>query len=73
MESATKISLRGLTIDQLKDLLQRIESNSKLVVVTDLFIRRHFRKNDQLNVELTIATYYRRPPDKKKKSEKKGG
>jgi len=72
MESSTKISLRGLTIVQLKDLLQRIESDSKVVVITDLFVRRHFRKNDQLNIEMTIATYFKKPPDKKKKGEKKG-
>ncbi len=73
MESSTKISLRGLTIEQLKDLLQRIESNSKLVVITDLFVRRHFRKNDQVNVELTVATYFKKKPDKKKKKGDKKG
>ena len=73
MESATKISLRGLTIEQLKDLMERIETKSNLVVITDLFIRRHFRKNDQLNVEMTIATYFQKPPQKKgSKSDKKG-
>lgn len=74
MERSTKISLRGLNIEQVKDLLQKIETRSKAVVVTDLHIRRHFRKNDQLNVQLTVATYYRRAADKKKskKSDKKG-
>lgn len=73
MESATKINLRGLTINQLTDLMQRIETKSNLVVITDLFIRRHFRQNDQLNVEMTIATYFQKKPEKKSsKSDKKG-
>jgi len=70
MERSTKISLRGLNIEQVKDLLQKIETRSKAVVVTDLYIRRHFRKNDQLNVQLTVATYYRRATGKNKKSKK---
>lgn len=77
MERSTKISLRGLNIEQVKDLLEKIETKSKSVVVTDLYIRRHFRKNDQLNLQLTVATYYRAPTkkkgsDKKSSSKKKG-
>jgi len=58
MEKSTQIEVRGLSILELKDLLEKIESQSQQVVITELQIKRHFRENDKLDVELVVATYY---------------
>ncbi len=63
MEKSTQIEVRGLSILELKDLLEKIESQSKLVVITELQIKRHFREHDKLDVELTVATYYQKGED----------
>lgn len=60
MEKSTQIEVRGLTILELKDLLEKIESQSQSVVITELQIKRHFREHDKLDVELVVATYYQK-------------
>lgn len=60
MEKSTQIEVRGLTILELKDLLEKIESQSKVVVITELQIKRHFREQEKLDVELVVATYYQK-------------
>lgn len=60
MEKSTQIEVRGLSILELKDLLEKIESQSQVVVITELQIKRHFRDNDKLDVELVVATYYQK-------------
>jgi hypothetical protein len=63
MEKSTKIEINGLSILELKDLLEKIESESKLVVITELHIKRHFRDHDKLDVDLVVATYYQKPEE----------
>lgn len=62
-----QITLKGLDLAQTTQLLEKIESGSKLVVVKELNIDRNFRDKEKLNLEVTVATY--QMPDK----EKKGG
>lgn len=58
-EVATKFDVRGVTILQLKDLLQAIETQKQgRVVITDLTVKRQFREQEKLDIELTVATYY---------------
>ena len=57
-EVSTKIEIRGLSILELKDLLEKIESKNNAVVITNLHVKRHFRDQEQLDVELVVATYH---------------
>jgi len=54
---ASQISVRDLTLAQVKDLLQAIESDSRIVVVTSLQIRRNFRDAEKMDLTAEIATY----------------
>jgi type II secretory pathway component PulM len=54
---AGQIELRDLTITQVKSLLEAIESDSKVVVVTTLNLTRNFRDKEKLDLKMEIATY----------------
>jgi type II secretory pathway component PulM len=56
-----KIELRDLTIQQLKDFLEQVETGNKLVQVTALTINRNFRDKEKLDAKLEISTYARIP------------
>lgn len=58
-EVSTRIEVRGITILELKDLLEQIETKSKVVVVTNLHVKRHFRDMDKLDVDMVVSTFYR--------------
>ena len=77
-EVSTRIEIRGINILELKDLLEKIESKSKVVVVTNLHIKRHFREEDKLDADMVVSTFYREAGktegggDSSKKSGKEG-
>jgi type II secretory pathway component PulM len=54
---AGQVELRDLTITQVKSLLEAIETDSKVVVVTSLTLNRNFRDKEKLDLKLEIATY----------------
>jgi type II secretory pathway component PulM len=54
---AGQIELRDLTITQVKSLLEAIESDSKVVVVTTLTLTRNFRDKEKVDLKMEIATY----------------
>lgn len=56
-ELSFQVQLKGLNIYQLTQLLERIESGSKLVVLKELFVDTNFRDKEKLDVEFKIATY----------------
>lgn len=58
-----RFEVRDLTITQLKDLLEALETGSKRVVVTAMTINRKFRDEDKdkLDVKLEVSTYSRVP------------
>ena len=58
-EVSTRIEVRGITVLELKDLLEQIETKSKVVVVTNLHVKRHFRDTDKLDVDMVVSTFYR--------------
>jgi type II secretory pathway component PulM len=58
----TQIELRDLTIEQVKDFLEQIESGNKLVQVTSLTLNRNFRDKDKLDAKLEVSTYAKVPP-----------
>jgi hypothetical protein len=63
-EVSIRISMLGLTIHELKDLLERVETRRPDVVVRDLQIRRDRREEEKLNLEMTVATYKKAGGDK---------
>jgi len=62
VESSTRISLQDLTVYQLKDLLHKIETTNPVVVVTELHVKKRTFGDaiDRVDVDLTVATYYKK-------------
>jgi len=61
-EVSLTVTLRDLSIDQLKDLLEKIETQNPLVAVTELKIRRpnHGDPAKNLQVDFTVVTFYKK-------------
>jgi Tfp pilus assembly protein PilO len=68
VELSFRVSLKDLDLVQTTQLLEKIETGSKLVVIKELNIDRNFRDKEKLNLDVTVATY-----QKKKKKEKEKG
>lgn len=62
--NSVSVTLEDLTIDQLKTFLSTVETNSKVVMVTHIDLRRDFRDKAKLDVNLEISTYSKEPPAK---------
>jgi hypothetical protein len=60
---SVQFEVRDLTVYQAKDLLEALETGSKLVAVTSLTINRKFRDEDKdkLDLKLEVSTYSRVP------------
>ena len=56
-ESSTRLEINGITIYELKDFLELIESRNRLVVITSLHVKQHFKDKEQLNVDMIVTTY----------------
>jgi type II secretory pathway component PulM len=54
---AGQVELRDLTVAQVKALLEAIETDSKVVVVTSIALSRNFRDKEKLDLKLEVATY----------------
>jgi type II secretory pathway component PulM len=54
--SAT-VEIRELSITQIKDFLEAIETESKIVVVSSLQIRRNFRDKEKLDLNIEVTTW----------------
>jgi len=52
-----ELNVNGLTIDQVKDFLEAIEADNKLVAVTALTMKRNFSDKKQLDLKLEVSTY----------------
>jgi hypothetical protein len=54
-----RFEVRDVTITQAKDMLEALETGSKLVVVTSMTINRKFRdeEKDKLDLKLEVTTY----------------
>jgi hypothetical protein len=61
-EVSLKVSLKDLTIEQLKDLLERIETTNPLVGTTEVKVKRpNFGDpNKNLSVDFTVVTFYKK-------------
>lgn len=60
--NTSTLSLDNMTIEQLRDFLQDVETASKVVAVTHIDMRRDFRDKDKIDVNLEVSTYSKEPP-----------
>jgi len=60
--SSSSLQIEKLDIEEVKDFLNALESDSKVVAVTHLELRRDFRDKDKLNLNLEVSTYSKEPP-----------
>jgi type II secretory pathway component PulM len=60
--TSTKIALEDVPLAQLKDFLEKVESKNRLVVVTELHIKRDFRDKEKLDADMVISTYSKVKP-----------
>jgi type II secretory pathway component PulM len=55
--AAMRFKLRDITLQQLTDFLEKVETNSPHVVVEALDIKRDFRDKQKLEVDVLVTTY----------------
>jgi hypothetical protein len=56
-EASFTIHMDDLSIFELKDLLEKLETNNKVVVVRDLKIKRKLKDKEKLDVTMTVSTF----------------
>lgn len=67
VEKSVDIKVRGLNLQQLAELMKKIETHSTaVVIVSRLYIRTRFNQHDQLDAEMTVSTFERGAPEKPK-------
>lgn len=73
-ERSIDLKLRGVTIQQLADFLQKVETRSQTIVTQRIFVSTYFGQHEKLDVELTVATYERAKKETKaREGEGEGG
>jgi len=60
--NTSTLTLDKLSMDELKDFLQAVETDSKTVAITHIDMRRDFRDKDKLDVNLEVSTYSKEKP-----------
>ncbi|HEY3354383.1 MAG TPA: type II secretion system protein GspM [Polyangia bacterium] len=68
VEKSVDIKLRGLNLQQLAELMRKVETGdpTSIVVISRLYVRTRFNQHDQLDAELTVSTFERAAPEKPK-------
>lgn len=72
-ELSFEIQLKGLSIENLTQLLEKIETGSKLVVVKKLNIDQNFRDKEKLDLDFTVATYKTKSAEKEDEADGEEG
>ncbi len=62
--TSVSCQVSDLTIDQFRKFLQEIETQSKVVMVTRLDVRRDFKDKDKIDATLEVSTYSKEAPPK---------
>jgi len=60
--NTSTLTLDKMTMEQLRDFLQEIETASKTVAITHIDMRRDFREKDKIDVNLEVSTYSKEKP-----------
>ena len=64
-EASFSIRMDQLTVHQLKDLLEKIETKNPVVIVKEVKIKRLRNDKEKLDVTLTVSTFKKASKDKK--------
>ncbi len=60
--TSSSLSLDKLSINEMKDFLSAVETDSKAVQITHLELRRDFRDKDKLSATIEVSNYSKEPP-----------
>ncbi len=60
--TSSSLSLDKLSINEMKDFLTAVETDSKAVQITHLELRRDFRDKDKLSATIEVSNYSKEPP-----------
>ena len=75
--NSVQLNLDDLELDKLKSFLQEVETASKVVIVTNLDVKRDFKDRKLVDAKLEVSTYSKEKPagdaEKPATEEKKGG
>jgi hypothetical protein len=71
--SSTRFQIRGLTLQQLTDFLEKVETKSPHVVVQSLDIKRDFRDKEKLDIDVLVTTYANAKKSAEGEGEGEGG
>jgi hypothetical protein len=63
--TSSSLSLDKLSINEMKDFLTAIETDSKAVQITHLELRRDFRDKDKLSATIEVSNYSKEAPSAK--------
>src|SRR6185436_2829200 len=72
MEHKVDVKLRQVDLQSLSKFLAKLENGRRLIVVSQLHVRKHFSEGDKLDVELT-ALAYEKVKEQPKKRPARGG
>lgn len=70
---AASVELREATLTQIKDFLEAIETDSRIVKVSSLQLRRNFRDKEKLDLNIDVVTWSKAGADGENKDGEGGG
>jgi general secretion pathway protein M len=74
LDHKVDVKLRQVDLQSLSKFLARLENGRRLIVVTQLHVRKHFSEGDKLDVELTAEAFEKiKDTSKTRKGAAKGG
>jgi len=73
VQRGLEIKLRRIKMDELAKLLKALENSPHLVQVTRLSVVTRWSEERELDVEMVVSTYERRPPGQKKAGGRRRG
>jgi len=59
-EVSIRVALKDLSIAQLTDLLEKVETKNPVVATTELHVKGSFRNKENLDVDFMVVTYYKK-------------
>ncbi len=71
IEYSFSLKLPKLSITQLQEFLEKLETQKREVVVRELHVKRNFRDQEVLDVDLQISTFAKAPKNSDDKEKKK--
>ena len=63
VESSTRIEVDGLSLQELADFLEKVETQSDQVVIKSLDIKQNFRDKEKLDAKMIVTTFSKEKKD----------